>query len=223
MHTIQHQDRYRYHAHPINDNLTSLSSSCPVCSIPQVHTYRTRVKKQLKIHFFWNGVTGWADVNVPKDCGAFIFRAKQSQKFWVIQTSELASHPKRSKPSAQIVVCYLSAQCNKRDSIHPLEQAKTWDQANTVQRKQHWVFHHLPHASVKSTIKHYNTFSGFPKIISKKKGGKIVAVWGKEIIILYFIWDDKGNVQIKSQQNHWTLVTTAFTVMPEMYFSIKLQ
>jgi len=40
---------------------------------------------------------------------------------------------------------------------------------------------------------------------------------------LYFIWDDKGNVQNKSQQNHRTLITTALTVMPEMYFSINLQ
>jgi len=114
-------------------------------------------------------VTGWADLGVLKDCGAFIFRAKQPQKFWVIQTSNTASHPKRLKPSAQIVVCYLSAQCNKRNTIHPLEQATTWDQAYIVQRKQHWVFHYLPHASVKSTLKHYNTFSGFPKIISKKR------------------------------------------------------
>jgi len=44
-----------YHAYPISDNLTSLSSSCPVCSIPQVHMYRRRVKQQLKIHFFWDG------------------------------------------------------------------------------------------------------------------------------------------------------------------------
>jgi hypothetical protein len=55
MHTIQHKDRYMYHAHPISDNLTSLSSGCPVCSIPQVHMYRICVKKQLKIHFFWDG------------------------------------------------------------------------------------------------------------------------------------------------------------------------
>jgi len=49
-------DRYMYHAHPISDNLSSLSSSCPVRSIPQVHMYRIRVKQQLKIHFFWDGV-----------------------------------------------------------------------------------------------------------------------------------------------------------------------
>jgi len=56
MHTIQHRDKYMYHAHPISDTLTSLSSSCPLHSMPQVHMYTIHVKQQLKIHFFWDGV-----------------------------------------------------------------------------------------------------------------------------------------------------------------------